>query len=32
MAHPADDLVQLLADVLAYRPQPLAWPRPLPPG
>jgi hypothetical protein len=27
---PADDLAQLLAAVLAYRPQPWAWPRPRP--
>ena len=28
---PADPLAQLLAAVLAYRPQPRAWPRPRPP-
>ena len=28
---PADDLAQLLAAVLAYRPQPWVWPRPRPP-
>ena len=27
MPHPADDLAQLLAAVLAYRPQPWVWPR-----
>jgi len=27
----ADPLAQLLAAVLAYRPQPRAWPRPRPP-
>ena len=31
MPTPADDLAQLLAAVLAYRPQPRAWPRPRPP-
>jgi len=31
MPTPADDLAQLLAAVLAYRPQPWAWPRPRPP-
>ena len=30
MPTPADELVQLLAAVLAYRPQPRAWPRPRP--
>lgn len=30
MPTPADDLAQLLAAVLAYRPQPWAWPRPRP--
>ena len=30
MPAPADDLAQLLAAVLAYRPQPRAWPRPRP--
>ena len=28
---PADDLADLLAAVMAYRPQPRAWPRPRPP-
>jgi|694.fasta_scaffold94900_5 hypothetical protein len=32
MPHPADDLAQLLPAVLAYRPQPWAWPRPRPPS
>ena len=31
MPTPADDLAQLLAAVLAYRPQSWAWPRPRPP-
>jgi hypothetical protein len=31
MPTPADDLPQLLAAVLAYCPQPWAWPRPRPP-
>ena len=31
MPTPADDLAQLLGAVLAYRPQPRAWPRPRPP-
>jgi hypothetical protein len=31
MPPPAYDLAQLLAAVLAYRPQPWAWPRPRPP-
>ena len=31
MPTPADELAQLLAAVLAYRPQPRAWPRPRPP-
>jgi hypothetical protein len=31
MPTPADDLAQLLAAVMAYRPQPRAWPRPRPP-
>jgi hypothetical protein len=31
MPTPADPLAQLLAAVLAYRPQPRAWPRPRPP-
>jgi hypothetical protein len=31
MPTPADPLAQLLAAVLAYRPQPWAWPRPRPP-
>jgi hypothetical protein len=31
MPTPADDLAQLLAAVLAHRPQPRAWPRPRPP-
>jgi hypothetical protein len=30
MAGPTADLAQLLAAVLAYRPQPWAWPRPRP--
>jgi hypothetical protein len=30
-ASTADDLADLLATVLAYRPQPRAWPRPRPP-
>jgi hypothetical protein len=30
MPTPADPLAQLLAAVLAYRPQPRAWPRPRP--
>jgi len=30
MPTPADDLAQLLAAVLAHRPQPRAWPRPRP--
>jgi hypothetical protein len=30
MPTPADDLAQLLAALLAYRPQPRAWPRPRP--
>jgi hypothetical protein len=30
MPIPADPLAQLLAAVLAYRPQPWAWPRPRP--
>jgi hypothetical protein len=30
MPTPADDLAQLLAAVLTYRPQPWAWPRPRP--
>jgi hypothetical protein len=30
MPTPADDLADLLAVVLAYRPQPWAWPRPRP--
>jgi hypothetical protein len=30
MPTPADDLAQLLAAVLDYRPQPWAWPRPRP--
>jgi hypothetical protein len=31
MPTPPDDLAQLLVAVLAYRPQPWAWPRPRPP-
>ena len=31
MPTPADPLAQLLAAVLAYRPQPRAWPSPGPP-
>ena len=31
MPTPADELAQLLAALLAYRPQPRAWPRPRPP-
>jgi hypothetical protein len=30
MPTPADTLARLLAAVLAYRPQPWAWPRPRP--
>jgi hypothetical protein len=30
MPTPADDLADLLAAVMAYRPQPRAWPRPRP--
>jgi len=31
MPTPADDPAQLLTAVMAYRPQPWAWPRPRPP-
>ncbi|MFN7630036.1 MAG: hypothetical protein ACK55B_11540 [Cyanobacteriota bacterium] len=31
MPTPADELAQLLAAVMAYRPQLRAWPRPRPP-
>ena len=31
MPTPADDLADLLAALLAYRPQASAWPRPRPP-